>query len=110
MIAAARVRVRAARNRISAALATVSMEIAPSRHPPQPLEERRRCRSTTMETPRTDCAALLMTKKSATSPGDFVARVRASVAWELDSAVPVACRDMETAQSPWLLQRQSQAM
>jgi hypothetical protein len=62
----------------SAALRTVSMEIAPSRHPPQLLEERRRCRSTTIATPRTDYAALLMTTKPAKSPGDFAARVRGS--------------------------------
>jgi hypothetical protein len=78
VIAAARVRARAARDRISAALRTVNIEIAPSRYPPQLLEERHRCRSTTIATPRTDCAALLMTTKSATSPGDFAARVRGS--------------------------------
>jgi hypothetical protein len=109
VMAAARVRARAARDRISTALGTVGMEVAPLRHPPQLLEERHRCRSTTMATPWTDCAALLMTTKSATSPGDFAARVRASAAWELDSAEQVACRDMETTQSPWLPQRQSLA-
>jgi hypothetical protein len=80
VIATARVQARAAQDQISAALGTVSIEIASSRHPPQLLEERRRCRSTTMATPRTDCAALLMTTKSATSPGDFAARVQASAA------------------------------